>query len=68
MSKCSDKTFSSRITYSFKSYKWRQIADLNVPIYCADSTVFKGKVVLTEGYNNWDQLKLVESFDYYENN
>ena len=52
-------TLRSCSTYSIKSDKWCQIADLNVARYCVACTVFVGKVVVTGGDNNYE-IKSVE--------
>ena len=33
----------------------------------AACTVFEGKIVVTVGDNDWDELQSVEAYDYYEN-
>ena len=55
-------------TYNFKCDKLSQITHLNEARDCAACTVFEGKIVVTGGddYDEDDELKSVEQYDYFE--
>ena len=46
---------------------WSQIADFDVERDCFACTVFKGKILVTGGINDYNEIKSVEAYDYYEN-
>ena len=53
--------------YDTKTNMWVSIAPINVNRLVAACTVFKGKIVLTGGYDGNDDLSSVEAYDHYEN-
>ena len=59
--KSSDISSKSCFKYNMKVDKWTQIADLKVKRDTAACTVFEGKIVVTGGENDYDELKSVEA-------
>ena len=61
--------YKSCYKYDTKKSKWIFIASMNDCRQNAACTVFKGKIVLTGGYDGVNRVKLssVEAYDYYEN-
>ena len=60
---------NSSYTYDTKKSKWMLLASMNEYRQFAACTVFKGKIVLTGGYDGDNEVNLrsVEAYDYYEN-
>ena len=58
----------SSYTYDTKKSKWMLLASMNKFRQFAACTVFKGKIVLTGGYDGVNEVSLrsVEAYDYYE--
>ena len=62
-----EKSLDLCYTFDMNSNTWNKVADLNVARNFAACTVFEGKIVVTGGVYNWNELKSVEAYDYYEN-
>ena len=61
------KRLSSFLVYNTKMDKWIQKADISMNRLFLACTLFEGKIVVSGGMSDFEDIKSVEAYDYYEN-